>query len=97
MSTKQLDLSIAATGWRRAILELSDFMLSESRDTPARGGESTQVSSTPGPASLGAAARKLPATTFLAGPLVCVAALLAIRQYPITRQRLAALVAPPAG
>jgi len=38
---------------------------------------------------------RLGAATFLAGPLVCVAALLAIRQYPITRQRLAALVAPP--
>ena len=38
---------------------------------------------------------RLGSATFLAGPLVCVAALLAIRQYPITRQRLAALVAPP--
>jgi Na+/melibiose symporter-like transporter len=38
---------------------------------------------------------RLGAATFLPGPLVCVAAFLAIRQYPVTRQRLAALGAPP--
>jgi GPH family glycoside/pentoside/hexuronide:cation symporter len=38
---------------------------------------------------------RLGTATFLAGPLFCVAALLAIRRYPITRQRLASLVAKP--
>lgn len=34
---------------------------------------------------------RLGAATFIAGPLVCVASLLAIQRYPITRQHLAAL------
>src|SRR5208337_3582033 len=38
---------------------------------------------------------RLGAATFLAGPLVCVASLLAIRRYPLTRQRLVSLLAKP--
>ena len=36
---------------------------------------------------------RLGAATFIAGPVVCVASLLAIRRYPITRQRLDSLLA----
>jgi GPH family glycoside/pentoside/hexuronide:cation symporter len=42
---------------------------------------------------LPAAIWKLGAAMFLIGPLVCVGALLAIRQYPVTRQHLALLTA----
>lgn len=38
---------------------------------------------------------RLGAATFIAGPLVCVASLLAIRRYPITRQQLDSLIAKP--
>ena len=39
-----------------------------------------------------AAIWRLGAATFLAGPLVCATSLLAIRRYPLTRQRLASLL-----
>ena len=38
---------------------------------------------------------RLGAATFIAGPLVCVASLLAIRRYPITRKQLDSLLAKP--